>query len=477
IATGRGRLRAIRFQQFSTEQRPAHALLFAGASPLPMRAAAYWRELFRRMRPALSAGFNVGKPTPSAKALSYATATPYLLALHLPWEIARAPRHGASVPPVDPPFSPRYVGDPDLLFADAWPAPLHLVFGLPPAPRIVARTAIPVLRSYVLANDVKLIRVSNALSLPALSISLSIDADSWVWGWQASLPAATLDDVLPAFAGGLPEFEATVNGVGFLLLGERVTRDRRFAQSRISVSGRGIAAELGAPHSPVVSRSNTAARSARQLMAQALTVNGIDIGWGIDWRITDWLIPAGAWSHAGSHIEACVRIAEAAGGYIQASRNSRDLVVLPRYPAPPWNWSGLTPDFALPSSAITRESVEWIVKPDYNAVYISGEGMGILGHVTRAGSAGDLVAPMIVDALTTHADAARQRGLAVLSNSGPQQILTLDTPVFAGIGIYPVGSVVAFSDGPESRLGIVRGLTINAALPTVRQTLEIECHE
>jgi hypothetical protein len=369
------------------------------------------------------------------------------------------------------------VGDTDLLFDDAWPASLHLVFGRAHHARILARVVIPVLRSYLVVNDVTLVRVSNTLSLPALSLSLSIDADSWVWGWQASLPASVLGDVLPDGPSAPVEFEATVNGVDFRLLAEKITRDRRFAQARITVSGRGIAAALGDPYAPVVSRGNGADRTAQQLMAEALTVSGVGIGWSLDWQLTDWLVPGGAWSHSGSHIEACTRLAEAAGGYVQASRNSRTLAILPRYPAAPWDWSGLTPDYSLPSAATTREAVEWLEKPAYNGVYISGEGMGILGHVTRAGTAGELLAPMIVDALTTHADAARQRGLAVLSDTGPQQLLTLETPIFTGVGIYPVGSFVAFSDGAESRLGIVRSVAINAALPRVRQTLEIECHE
>lgn len=468
---------AARFQPFWMGHRPGLALPFATGTPLPALAATPWRELFRWARPALSVRWGAGKALPLLQALPYAVAAPSRLTLRVPWEIARCPLPGVSPRPGDPPLPPRFVGDTDLLFDDAWPASLHLVFGRAHHARIVARVVIPVLRSYLVVNDVTLVRVSNALPLPVLSISLSIDADSWVWGWQASLPASVLGDVLPDGPGEPVEFEATVNGVDFRLLAEKITRDRRFAQARISVSGRGIAAALGDPYAPVVSRSNGADRTAQQLMAEALTVSGVGVGWSLDWQLTDWLVPAGAWSHAGSHIEACARIAEAAGGYVQASRNSRTLAILPRYPAAPWDWFGLTPDFSLPSAATTREAVEWLEKPAYNGVYISGEGMGILGHVTRAGTAGELLAPMIVDALTTHADAARQRGLAVLADTGPQQLLTLETPIFAGVGIYPVGSFVAFSDGVESRLGIVRSVAINAALPRVRQTLEIECHE
>ncbi len=482
IPWGSGRLLGVTladgFQALAMGYRPVLALPFGGSYRLLSRLAAGWRERYRGMRPGWTLPWGSGFPAGAARVLIFGVASPGRLGLRIPWEDARTPLPGVSPRPVDPPVPPRYVGDTDLLFDDAFPASLHLVFGGPHrAPGILARVIIPILRSYLVSNDVTLLRVSNSLALPALTLSLSIDADSWVWGWQASLPATVLDDVLPSGPGDPVELEATVNGVTFRLLAEKITRDRRFAQARITVSGRGIAAELGDPYAPVVSRSSNADRTAQQLMAEALTVNGVGIGWELDWQLTDWLVPAGAWSHSGSHIEAVTRLAEAAGGYVQASRHSRTLAILPRYPAPPWDWSGLTPDYALPAAATTREAVEWLEKPAYNAVYISGEGVGILGHVTRSGTAGDLLAPMVIDALNTHADVARQRGLAILSDTGAQLLLTLETPVFSGIGIYPVGSFVAFSDNAESRLGIVRSVSIQAAFPTVRQTLEIECHE
>lgn len=451
------------FKPLSMAVRPALEGLFTGATPRPNRTAAAWIELFRRARPTPVILWEEGVPRRLDLDLAAGVGSPNRRVVHHPWQIGRAPAAGRSPLPSGPePDPPPYIGDPDLLFP--W-----LGSG--------AHIVIPLLRTYLVINDVTLTRVSNALALPALSLSVSIDANSWVWGWSASLPASSLDAVLPEGPGEPVELEAVVNGVHFRLLAEKITRDRRFAMARISVSGRGIAAELGAPYAATVSRRNVTDRTAQQLMDDALKINGVSIGWGIDWHLTDWLVPAGVWSHTGSHIEACARIAAAAGGYLQASRTDRTLSVLPRYPVAPWDWLGIVPDFSLPSAATTREAVQWLEKPAYNSVYISGEGAGILAHVTRAGTAGDRLAPMLVDALTTHAEAARQRGISVLSDTGPQQLITLETPVFAGVGIYPVGSFVAFSDGADSRRGIVRSLALHAALPTVRQTLEIECHE
>ena len=71
------------------------------------------------------------------------------------------------------------------------------------------------------------------------------------------------------------------------------------------------------------------------------------------------------------------------------------------YPAVPWEWSSVTPDFVLPVDALARESLRWVEKPGYNRVFVSGQDVGVLGQVTRAGTAGDILAPMVVNALIT----------------------------------------------------------------------------
>lgn len=37
--------------------------------------------------------------------------------------------------------------------------------------------------------------------------------------------------------------------------------------------------------------------------------------------------------------------------------------VHPLYPAAPWNWGNVIPDFVLPASSVSRESIAWSDKP------------------------------------------------------------------------------------------------------------------
>lgn len=234
---------------------------------------------------------------------------------------------------------------------------------------------------------------------------------------------------------------------------------------------------LASPHSPVVTRSNDIDRTVRQLLDDALTTNGVSLGWAVGWQAADWLVPAGVWSHTGSYIEHAQRIAEAAGAYVQADPLLDTLHVLPRYPALPWDWSAATPDIILPSAPVVREAVEWLDKARYNRVFISGtEAGGILGQVTRNGTAGDIVAPMVTDPLCTHADAARARGGAILADTGRQARITLDLPILSETGIIRPGALVEYTDAGSARRGLVRSTAVRAQLPTARQTIELETH-
>lgn len=352
-----------------------------------------------------------------------------------------------------------------------------LIFGCPPLAPQPGGIIVPIRRAYIVLNTITLARASDGAPLSALSLSLQIDADSWTWGWDASIPGAELALVEPAAGGDPVELLATVNGQQFRLLAERIARDRRFAQSRIRISGRGRAAMLADPHSPIVTRSNAAARTMQQLLADALTINNVGIGWAVDWQAADWLVPAGLYNHAGSYIAHAQRLAEAAGAYVQADPLLDTLRILPRYPLLPWEWSAATPDITLPSAAVVREAIEWQDKAAYNRVFVSGtEAGGVLGQITRAGTAGDVVAPMITDPLITHADGARARGRPILADTGRQARITLELPILPETGIITPGKLVQYTDAGTARRGLVRSTAVTAQLPTARQTIELETH-
>ncbi|MEQ6340538.1 MAG: hypothetical protein M3A44_02520 [Gammaproteobacteria bacterium] len=411
----------------------------------------------------------------------FQTARPQLKGWRGRYQEAVPPPPGISrwVVPEPPVPQPCYTPSPHLLFAALAATDGHLLFlcesHVTPPPPDGEPVVIPVRRIYFVINNVTLYRVSDGAPVPVFNLSLSLDASSWAWGFDAVLPAKA-EALVAGSASGPVELMASVNGTPFRVLAESISRERIFGDASIRISGRGCNAVLAAPYAPVMTFSNTEGRTARQLMDDVLAVNGIPLGWTVDWGLTDWNVPAGAFAQQGSWIDALTAIAGAAGGYLIPHPSAQTIRVRHRYPVAPWEWSTVTPDFVLPVDAVTRESLRWLEKPAYNRVFVSGQDVGVLGQVTRAGTAGEVLAPMVVDPLITEAAAARQRGVAVLADTGHQLEVSLRLPVLAETGIIEPGAFVEYQDGSVTRLGIVRAIQVEAGLPEVWQTLGVQAY-
>ncbi len=395
-----------------------------------------------------------------------------------PWrDGAQLVWHGGPLPPpvVDPPdHDPCYTPSAELRFKELAPASTDLLFWCEAHPDTPdATVVVPTKKVYIVLNSFNLRRAEDNVALHPIGASMSLDADSWTWGWAASLPLSDASLVEPDIDGTPVELIATLNGVEYRVLAERLSSERQFAQSSLNVSGRGIGAALDVLAG---SYANTQSRTMAQLMEDVLTVNGVGLGWAVDFGLEDWLVLAGLWNHQSTAIDALSTLAAAGGGYLQPHPTAKVLRVLPRYPAAPWNWGTVTPDFELPSAVVSREGIEWTERPRYNGVWVSGQSAGVLCHVTRAGTDGAVTAAMVTDALITTTAAARQRGLPLLADTGRLARVTLQLPVLPQTGVIPPGKFVRYVDEGVPRIGLVRAVNVAVALPVVTQTLEVEIH-
>lgn len=365
-----------------------------------------------------------------------------------------------------------------LVFCKPWAASAALIFacckdGTPQPGKVI----VPVRKVYIVLNQIVLTRLDTGVELPALAFNMSLDFQSWTWSWTASLHKDAAAHLGRERDGDPALLVVNINGVPFKLRLERTSRDRSFLpQERWSVSGRGLAAVLAEPWAKSMSFGNpTQTLTAQQLAIEALKINGVSIGWDIDWQLEDWQVPARAWALQGSYIDAINDIAAAAGGYVQPHNTDQVLRILPKYPQAPWHWGDVVPDFEIPAAVAEVEGTDFVDKPDYNRVFIGGVSAGVFGPITRAGTAGDLIAPQVTHALITDATVQRQRGLAELANTNRQAILTLSMPVLPEAGVILPGNFVRYQ-GAETAMGIVRSTSINWAAPKLRQTLEVETH-
>lgn len=341
-----------------------------------------------------------------------------------------------------------------------------------PTPDEHGTWVVPILQAYIMINETFLTRVSDGAAIPCLGMRLSLDVDSWTWSFSGSVPFIAYS----LLADGPTEVEAAINGTPIRLVIESMQRTRVFGKDALAINGRGRNAELGDPYSPVLNFAATSTRTAAQLAGDVLTENNVPLPWTIDWQLDDWLVPAGAWALQATRIDAIRAIAAAAGGYVQPHDTDQVLRILHRYPVAPWEWSTMTPDFQLPAQAIQQEGVEWVKRPDYNRVFVVGQSVGVRGDITRAGTAGDIEAGMIVDALATAAEAVTQRGRAVLSDTGAQAHYTLRLPVLEESGLIVPGKSVRYVEGTAQRIGLVRSIGVDVAPGQVWQTIKVETH-
>ena len=222
---------------------------------------------------------------------------------------------------------------------------------------------------------------------------------------------------------------------------------------------------------------NAQPRTAQQLLNDALMVNGVSIGWAVTWNVEDWSVPAGLWSHTGAYIDAATKIAESAGGYVQAHDTAQTLIIKPYYPLAPWAWAAATPDIVLPDAVCTTEGIDWKDSPAYNAVWVVGGSGGRRDKIKRAGTAADQHAPTVVDPLATDTVMTRQRGLRVLADTGRQAHIAVNLPVLAETGIIKPGKLIRYTEQGETHLGLSRAVTVRYQFPTASQTVTMETHE
>lgn len=342
--------------------------------------------------------------------------------------------------------------------------------GEPPAALLYILPA----RFYMSINNVFAERLPDGAEIPIYQATVSADAGSFAWSFTASGPESLFGLLAPV--DGLPvRLRLTINGIAFVFLVESRQRKREFGRRAVQVSGRSVTALLGSPWQREATHSAAGARTAQQLAADALDLTGVDLDWGL----TDWLVPGGAWSHRGTPLSAVLAIAQAAGGHVLSHRSAPTLLVRHPYPTAPWAWGTGAADVELAPDVLIVDGADERGGSDINAVYVSGTTAGVLGRVLRAGTAGDKLAPMVTDALITHVDAARQRGLAILGAAGAKQDVTLDLPVLTGSGADPgivdVGRLVQVND-PVPWRARVRAVTVSAAMPVVRQSIRLERH-
>lgn len=401
------------------------------------------------------------------------------------WRAGHPPAPGRTrwppiVVPPEPPGPPS--GALELIFCEPLVAGrLTLIFRKVLCPQVAERT-VPIRRVYLVWDSASLIRLSDGRPIPVTALSVGTNADSWVWQLSANLAAAADLALLQDPNGEPVEVRATLNGHEFDFLidddpeaSEAVGGDGAPNDSG-TLRGRSLGAYLDDPFAPLGTWTNTETRNARQLADDVLPY-----GTTLVWECEDWPVAPGAWSFRGTPARALLRIAEAAGGVLASDATGLGFRVAPRYPVLPWRWDEVSPWALIPRAYCAAKRVRGTSAAGYNAVFVVGERGGVIGRVLRAGTAGDRVAPQIIDPLATDPVMVRQRGGVVLAQAGRKEDVGLTLPVGAELGLIPLGKLLWVDDLDGPWRGLSRSVQVSAqvagdGVASVMQSIQIERH-
>lgn len=462
--------------------RPIHGLhsnAWIDAISLGASIVARHQEMLRRERPLTRHGYQVSSQLAAALIARSNASAKRWLAQRYPWDQARRPPAGLSstitpVPPITPPcYTPPAQDAVELYFSTQYQAGTDLIFAcklfdLP------AQLVIPYRRVYVAAHTITVTTYPGGAPVVLTDINITTDADSYCWSLSATGPVNLMDQLAPS-SGAPAQIRISIDGLAWVFAVEKIGRTRQFGQARAQLAGRSTTSALDDPWAVSQTWTNTSTINAAQVLEQVLDLSGITPDWSVD----DWLIPSGAWSHTGTPLSAARRLAESIGAILHSHPSQPTLQVLRRYPLMPWEWYGnaIAPDVQLPLAAVLRESYERCDAPAYNRAIVSGTTQGVLGIVTRAGTAGDVAAPMVSDPLITAQEAVLQRAQSILGPTGRQALIALDLPVLTGgtlPGVLQLNQLTEVIEPAETWRGLVRGVQVKVSGAKVRQTVTME---
>ncbi len=317
----------------------------------------------------------------------------------------------------------------------------------------------PKLKVWWTMNTAQMSRLSDNAPVEVFSLDLSADIDSWCWSFSARVPEASLALVMP-----LDEPVAVacdINGHQWTALVEGWSEAHSFGRREYTLRGRSQTAMLAEPYAPARAGSNATATTARQLAEAELEYTG----YTLDWDVVDWLVGAGALSYSNaSPLKVIQQIAEAAGGRVISHRTAKELRALPRLHSLPWSWGAATPDMGISDYVVRQLRREYVPTPVVNAVFVSGEHQGVMTKIVRTGSAGDLLAPMITDALITATEPARERGKLAIGQSGKWSRESLELPLTRSAslpGLLEIGQLIEMEERGTPWRGQVVGVRVS----------------
>ncbi|MCT7944091.1 hypothetical protein [Shewanella septentrionalis] len=348
-----------------------------------------------------------------------------------------------------------------------------LIDANPPLPTIDFKIPIEpqIRRSYLMQPQISCVRVSDGVAVVLKSVSISQSRSQW-----ASSGSLAFSSRIDAERAANELLKISINGYDFYMLCESPSESKAFGKTSYSATGRGRLATLASPNRKAINYVNVVARSFIGLMADIVA----NTGWTVASQITDYPVPANAFSYAAkTPAEAINMMANSIGAMLDVNDETQTITVIPQWPVVPWNTASAIPDVILHDGVILEFNERTDIRPDANAVFVRGEQQGVAAKVKRFGTAGDNFAGDIVDKLITDNQAARMRATAELANAGNKVQNSIRAKVMADLPPMRPGMLIGVRKGAEVFKSVCESFSISGSINestgmvTVNQTVTL----
>lgn len=337
---------------------------------------------------------------------------------------------------------------------------------------------IPPLDNYIMLN--KITARSGSLKLNPLSAGIKADMAGYCWLGEITLPpddfaALGLDNRI----GSETEITLDINGNLFVFMAENVSDNRQFANRSYTVSGRSLTAKLGADYAA----ANRSVITQNHYASQIAQMQVADLGFTLDWRAADWLIPADVYNPADKTPIAVIQdLAAACGAFVYSHPSEPKLTVLPRWQVGAWEIKDTAAAVNIPANIILQISGQKTVATQCHGVFAWGT---VAPHakgasIVRNGTDGTPLAGALSHAVYTDLIPCQAAGIAALSDSGTHKTETLTLPLAEsyGLGVATLGAVWQIAEPSGAWQGRVTGVVLSVAVenevPVIKQTVTVD---
>lgn len=331
---------------------------------------------------------------------------------------------------------------------------------------IGAARIVPIRRVYLVSNSASVVRLRDGMNIPATSVSVDVDDDSWAYQCSVTVPQIAAAEALEG-----EEMLININGHEWIMSVDGWSDNKAWNSQSATVTGRSRTKELSSSIILPSSYVETQSRTIIQLAEQELIT-----GWTMNWTAADWLVAGGIYSYSNkAPIDVIAELAEAAGAFIMPHQSNRQISVLPKYKVKPWSLSSLQADIQIPASIMINRGRKREYGTNANGIWITGGNAGITALVKKTGTGADRLLSDTTNALITDTAGATALGIKLLAESMDRSTDTIELPINADTGLILPGNVLSIPDGQAYARGFKASAQISGDKKlVVRQTIDIE---